>query len=74
LVHATDGDGDWLVTIGAERIEVVPGGGAADCSVAASASDLYTLLWNRRGTEGLAVDGDPAVLELWRESVRVRWG
>jgi uncharacterized protein (TIGR03083 family) len=74
LVHATDGKGDWLVTIGAERIEVIEGTGAADCSVAGTASDLYALLWNRRGTDGLDVDGDPSVLGLWRESVRVRWG
>ena len=77
-VHATDGDGDWHVTIGAEGIDVVvaakvKASGAADCSVAGTASDLYTLLWNRRGAEGLDVGGDPAVLDLWRESVRIRW-
>jgi uncharacterized protein (TIGR03083 family) len=72
-VHATDGDGDWHVTIRAEGIDVTEGRSAADCSVAGTASDLYTLLWNRRGTDGLDVDGDPAVLDLWRESVRIRW-
>jgi uncharacterized protein (TIGR03083 family) len=72
-VHATDGDGDWHVTIAPDRIDVVPEDRAAECSVAGMASDLYTLLWNRRGPDGLDVEGDPSVLELWRESVRVRW-
>jgi uncharacterized protein (TIGR03083 family) len=73
-VRATDGDGEWLVTMGAERIEVVPGAGDADCSVRGSASDLYTLLWNRRTAEGLDVTGDPSVLDVWHASVRVVWG
>ena len=42
-------------------------------SVSGSASDLYLLLWNRRGPEGLETHGDPQLLELWRASVRVRW-
>jgi uncharacterized protein (TIGR03083 family) len=72
-VHATDGDGDWHVTIRAEGIDVSEGRGATECSVAGTASDLYTLLWNRRGLEGLDVEGDASVLDLWRESVRIRW-
>jgi uncharacterized protein (TIGR03083 family) len=48
--------------------------GSADCSVRGSASDLYLLLWNRRDRDGLQVAGDPAVLDLWRKTVRVRWG
>jgi hypothetical protein len=53
---------------------VVPGAGEAECSVQGPASDLYTLLWNRRGAEGLDVDGDASVLDVWHESVRVTWG
>jgi hypothetical protein len=48
--------------------------GGADCSVRGSASDLYLLLWNRRERDGLEITGDPAVLDLWRRTVRVRWG
>ena len=73
-VRAEDADGEWLITIGPDQIDVVEEAGDADCTITGSASDLFTLLWNRRGLAGLEVEGDPAVLDLWRESVRVRWG
>jgi uncharacterized protein (TIGR03083 family) len=72
-LHATDLGADWLVRVQPDRIEVAHQPGAADWSVSGSASDLYLLLWNRRGTEGLETHGDPQLLELWRASVRVRW-
>jgi uncharacterized protein (TIGR03083 family) len=72
-LHATDFDADWLVRVQPDRIEVSDRPGDADWSVAGPASDLYLLLWNRRGTDGLEVAGDPSLLRLWRTSVRVRW-
>jgi uncharacterized protein (TIGR03083 family) len=72
-LHAGDAGADWLVRVEPDRIEVSHQAGDADWSVAGAASDLYRLLWNRRGTEGLQMAGDPALLELWRTSVRVRW-
>ncbi|MBI3688891.1 MAG: maleylpyruvate isomerase family mycothiol-dependent enzyme [Actinobacteria bacterium] len=65
-VRATDVDAGWTLRIGAERCEVVAADAAADVSVAGSASDLYLFLWNRIPADGLAVDGDASVLELWR--------
>jgi uncharacterized protein (TIGR03083 family) len=72
-LHATDTSADWLVRVEPDRIRVSHEPGDADWSVAGPASDLYQLLWNRRGTEGLQVEGDPGLLDLWRTSVRVRW-
>jgi uncharacterized protein (TIGR03083 family) len=72
-LHATDTGADWLVRVEPDRIAVSREAGDADWSVAGPASDLYLLLWNRRGTHGLQVQGDPALLDLWRISVRVRW-
>jgi uncharacterized protein (TIGR03083 family) len=72
-LHATDTGADWLVRVEPQRIEVTREAGEGDWSVAGPASDLYLLLWNRRGTEGLQVQGDPALLDLWRASVRIRW-
>jgi hypothetical protein len=51
----------------------VLGGEDADGTVRGRASDLYLLLWNRGSTDALEVDGDAALLDLWRQSVRVRW-
>jgi uncharacterized protein (TIGR03083 family) len=65
-VRLTPGDRGDVVTTHAE--------GDAQCAVAATASDLYLLLWNRRSADGLDVEGDPAVLDLWRNNVRIRWG
>jgi uncharacterized protein (TIGR03083 family) len=72
-VHANDTGDDWLVRIGPDRVLVTRAGGAADCELHAPASDLYLLLWNRRGPEGLDVRGDRSLLALWRESARIRW-
>jgi len=72
-VHATDVDGDWLVRVNPDKVEVTREQGEADCSVSGQASDLFLFLWNRRGTDGLDVDGDRSLLELWRERVQMRW-
>jgi len=75
LVRATDVSRDWLVTFAPTGFEVQtdPGGAEADLMVTGEASDLYTLLWNRRGSSGSELDGATDVLDLWRESVRIRW-
>jgi uncharacterized protein (TIGR03083 family) len=74
-LHCTDVEGEWLVRIGPEGgAEVSREHAKGDCAVRGSASDLYLLVWNRRGRDGLQVFGDDAILDLWRESLRVRWG
>ena len=76
-VATTDTDDGWLVHIGPEGQRSVRGAGAgADCTVRGPAGALYLALWNRRplaATAGLEVDGDAAVLELWRSRALVRW-
>jgi len=39
--------------------------------VTGNASDLYLMLWNRRDTTGLELDGEPDLLDLWRETVQL---
>jgi uncharacterized protein (TIGR03083 family) len=72
-VQATDVDAAWTVHIEPDRRRVVAAREPADLTVTGPASDLYLLLWNRRDASGLAVDGDPAVLDLWRAAARVTW-
>ncbi len=74
-LRATDLDRDWLVRLGPDHTEVAPGGpdGTSDVTVEAPASDLYLLLWNRIPPEAVALQGDPGVLSVWRDAVRVRW-
>jgi uncharacterized protein (TIGR03083 family) len=73
LVQAVDTGREWLATVGPERIDVARSGGAADCTVRGPAADLYLLLWNRRTPDGLDVSGDRGFLDVWRDSVHVRW-
>jgi hypothetical protein len=61
------------VRIGPNQRVVSRQAGDADCSVRGRACQLYLMLWNRRPPTGLQVRGDPALLDLWRHSVRVRW-
>jgi uncharacterized protein (TIGR03083 family) len=72
-VRATDAAADWLVRIGPDQRVVSREAGDADCCVRGPASELYLMLWNRRAPAGLEVRGDPALLDLWRDSVRIRW-
>ena len=72
-LRATDIEAGWTVHIEPQGRRVVPEAEPADLTIAGPAGDLYHLLWNRRDTTGLDVDGDPAVLDLWRAQARVRW-
>ena len=73
-IPASDADMEWVVIVGPERAEVRHEHAGADCTVQGSASDLYLLLWNRLPADGFAVRGDATLLDLWRRSVRIRWG
>lgn len=73
-LQATDADAQWLIHVGADEPTVTrEHGDAADCRVSASASDLFLLAWNRRSPEGLRIEGDRSLLDLWRECVLIRW-
>jgi len=74
-IHAHDAGRFWLVSIGPDGISVGPGHERelSDCTVSASAADLYLLLWNRRPLAGLTFAGDAGVVDLWSQTIRVRW-
>jgi uncharacterized protein (TIGR03083 family) len=74
-VHAPDVARRWHMTLGPESVTVhdTTNGWTSDCAVQASASDVFMLLWNRIPYEGLELSGDPAVLDAWRTTVRIRW-
>ncbi len=72
-VDATDGGAAaaWTLHIGPESRQVETGEANGDCVLSGAAADLYPFLWNRRDIDGIAVTGDPTVLELWREKSRI---
>ena len=55
------------------QIEADPIGDDAELLVTGDASDLYVLLWNRRDAARSEMDGEPDLLDLWRETVQIRW-
>lgn len=73
-VRTVDVAGDWLLHIGPDRVVAEDGeGGSADCVVAGPAAAVHLTLWNRRGPDGLAVEGDATVLRRFLDDVHVHW-
>lgn len=72
-VHATDSEhGEWMVRLAAGELLVGHAHDKGDAAVRGTASDLLLLLWNRPLPEGrVEVFGDSAVLERWRERIRI---
>ncbi len=73
LVHATDTDDRWHLTLKADGISAVRGDGPADVIASGNASDLYLFFWNRGRDSAISVDGDRELLDLWHTTQRVRW-
>ncbi len=73
-VSSTDVDGHWVVEVGPDTVTAAPAAvGSADCTLRGSASDLFLALWNRAGLEGLDLEGDVGVMDLFRDEAQVRW-
>jgi len=72
-VVPVDADGVWTMTISADAPATVRAAQDADCTVRGHASDLLRALWNRADVAALTIDGDPAVLAMFRDSVKVQW-
>lgn len=73
LVHASDSDDRWLVTMAPDGITTVVGDGPADLTLQGRAADLYLALWNRGDDSAIEVSGDRDLFDLWHNNVRVRW-
>jgi uncharacterized protein (TIGR03083 family) len=66
-------DDAWTVRIGPQGREIDRGDARGDLVVSGPAGDLYLMLWNRRGNDGLMLTGHPSVLDLWRRAATVNW-
>ncbi len=62
-LHATDADGQWLVTETGDGLQVTRGHAKGDAAARGLAGDLLLLLWRRRGDGDVEVHGDAAVLD-----------
>lgn len=74
-VRAKDADCAWTIAFepGSRERVTVPAAEPADLTLIGPAADLYLLLWNRAGTERITPDGDAALLDRWREVIKITW-
>jgi uncharacterized protein (TIGR03083 family) len=81
LIRTADTGHTWHVGTKDGRIQAHRDPEASDsadpaaCTVTGPASGLYLFLWNRTDAAqaNVTIDGNPAFLDLWQSSVRVRW-
>ncbi|MBW8827631.1 MAG: maleylpyruvate isomerase family mycothiol-dependent enzyme [Acidobacteria bacterium] len=69
-LHATDADGEWLLTLGADGVAVEHGHAKGDLAVRGPAADLELWLWGRGPIDGLELFGDQALADRLRELVK----
>lgn len=62
-LHRTDGEGEWLVRLQPDGIEVTQGHAKGDAALRGRASDLLLTLWRRVPLDRIEVLGDRAVAE-----------
>jgi uncharacterized protein (TIGR03083 family) len=69
-LHATDCDGEWLITVGAEGVEFKHEHDKGDVAARATASDLLLLILGRVEPSSIEVFGDVHQLEVWQERLK----
>jgi uncharacterized protein (TIGR03083 family) len=67
-LHATDVEGEWLVTFG-EHLVVTEGHAKGDAAIRGPADRLYLWVWGRAPQEGLEIFGDRAAVDRLRSRV-----
>jgi uncharacterized protein (TIGR03083 family) len=70
-LHCTDAPGEWVLRFGAEEVEITREHAKGEAALRGPACDLLLVLYGRTGTERLELLGDPAVLRLWTQTVKV---
>ena len=68
--HTTDVPGEWVVVFDGDAVTIRREHAKADVAVRGPASDLELFLYNRRGSDGLELFGDPAKVAAWNEIIR----
>src|SRR4029079_3187838 len=73
-VAPDDAGRSWHVRIGPQsRTVTVDGDDPAQCTVHGRATDVYLAMWNRTPAVPIAVEGDEAVIQLWRGPGASTW-
>lgn len=70
-LHATDAEGEWNLTLRADRIDVARGHGKGDAAIRGTARDLLLQVWGRDPIGELEVFGEQAVVALFRTAAKI---
>lgn len=73
VVHATDTNNSWHVTLVPNGITTSREDGPADVTLTGDAHNLYLAVWNRGDDSNVTITGDHGLLETWHLNHRVRW-
>jgi uncharacterized protein (TIGR03083 family) len=66
-LHCTDGDGEWLIRLAADRPLVTNEHAKADVAARGTASDLLLMMWGRLPVDRVEVFGDASLLTRWSD-------
>ncbi|CAB4654704.1 unannotated protein [freshwater metagenome] len=69
-LHATDCDGEWLITLGAEGVEFKHEHAKGDVAARATASDLLLLILGRVAPSSIETFGDVEQLDRWQQRLK----
>lgn len=69
-LHATDGDGEWMIVLGADGFAYEHGHGKGDVAVRGTMTDLALMMWRRvpATAQRFAFFGDRELLDRWLEN------
>ena len=70
-LHATDAEGEWLLTLHESSVDVARGHAKGDAAVRGPAGELLLFAWGRDLTPGLEVFGDRAVVDVYTTAARL---
>lgn len=70
-LHATDADGEWLLTMHADHVDVERGHAKGDAAVRGPAGDLLLFAWGRDPSPAIETFGDPAVVAAYTAAARL---
>ena len=69
--HCTDTEGEWMVKFSGGQLEVTREHGKGDIAVRGPAGVLELVIYNRAPSDGLEIHGDAALLDTWRQRIRI---
>jgi len=70
-LHATDAEGEWLLTLHDDRVDVARGHAKGDAALRGAARDLLLEVWGREPLGPVEVFGDESVVATFRTAARL---